>query len=173
MPVTPSLRIYVSLPPPPTLPFVLTRGFVMNSRALMAGLLAVTMVVATAFAEDKLEGVKCILSGKPVKADKTVDYKEGKVYFCCENCPGAFDAAKHGSKANHQLVLTGQYEQKACPLSGKELNPDTTVKVNGVDVKFCCEKCQGAVSKAEGDKQGEMVFSDKAFDKAFKKVAKK
>lgn len=141
----------------------------MKSRIVVASLTAMLMIVATLYAEDKIEGVKCILSGKPVKADKTVDYKGGKVYFCCENCPKAFDAAKHSTKANHQLVLTGQFVQKACPLSGKDLDPSTAIKVNGVEVSFCCNNCKGAVSKADDAKKGEMVFADKAFDKAFKK----
>lgn len=147
----------------------------MKSRMLAASIAAVMMIVATIYADDKvsLEGIKCPLSGQPVKADKTVDYKGGKVYFCCENCPKSFDAAKHGTKANHQLALTGQAKEIACPLSGGKLNADKTVKVAGVTVAFCCEKCQGAVSKAEGDKQIEMVFADKAFDKAYKVPEKK
>jgi YHS domain-containing protein len=141
----------------------------MKSRILMAGIAATLMLVASLYAADKLEGVKCPLSGKAVKEDKTVDYKGGKVYFCCENCPKAFDAAKHSTKANEQLVQTGQYVQKACPLSGKDLDTTTAIKVDGIDVCFCCNNCKGAVSKAEGDKKTEMVFADKAFDKAFEK----
>jgi len=137
----------------------------------MASVAALAMLVATLYAADKLEGVKCPVSGKAVKEDKTVDYKGGKVYFCCENCPKAFekDSAKFAVKANEQLVQTGQYVQKACPLSGQKLNAEKTVKVDGVTVTFCCEKCQGAVDKAEGDKKAEMVFSDKAFEKGFEK----
>jgi len=141
----------------------------MKSRIVMASVAAMAMLVATLYAADKLEGIKCPLSGKPVKEDKTVDYKGGKVYFCCENCPKAFDAAKHSVKANQQLVATKQYVQKACPLSGQKLNPDKTAKVGDVTVTFCCEKCQGAVNKAEGDAKAEMVFSDKAFEKGFEK----
>jgi YHS domain-containing protein len=139
----------------------------MKSRIVLATVAAALMIVASLYAEEKLEGVKCIISGQPVKADKTIDYKKGKVYFCCENCPKTFDAAKHGTKANHQLVLTGQFVQKACPLTGKDTDESTALKVNGVEVVFCCNNCKGAVSKAEADKQGEMVFADKAFDKAF------
>jgi YHS domain-containing protein len=141
----------------------------MKSRIVMASVAAMAMLVATLYAADKLEGIKCPVSGKAVKEDKTVDYKGGKVYFCCENCPKGFDAAKHGTKANEQLVATGQFVQKACPLSGQKLNAEKTAKVDGVTVTFCCEKCQGAVEKAEGDKKAEMVFGDKAFEKGFEK----
>ena len=143
----------------------------MKSQIVMASVAAMAMLVATLYAADKLEGIKCPLSGKAVKEDKTVGYKGGKVYFCCENCPKAFekDNAKFAVKANEQLVATGQYVQKACPLSGQKLNADKTAKIDGVTVTFCCEKCQGAVNKAEGDKKAEMVFSDKAFEKGFEK----
>jgi YHS domain-containing protein len=143
----------------------------MKSRIVLASVAAMAMLVATLYAADKLEGIKCPVSGKAVKADKTVDYKGAKVYFCCENCPKAFekDTAKFAVKANEQLVATGQYVQKACPLSGQKLNAEKTVKVDGVTVTFCCEKCQGAVTKAEGDKKAEMVFNDKAFEKGFEK----
>ena len=95
-------------------------------------------------------------------------YKGGKVYFCCENCPKAFakDTAKYATKANHQLAATGQAKQAKCPISGAKLNAEKTVKVGGVEVQFCCEKCQGKVAAAEGDAQLELVFADAAFEKA-------
>lgn len=34
---------------------------------------------------------ECPISGKAIKADKSVDYKGKKVYFCCGNCPKAFE----------------------------------------------------------------------------------
>jgi YHS domain-containing protein len=135
----------------------------------MASVAAMAMLVATLYAADKLEGIKCPKSGKPVKEDKTVDYKGGKIYFCCENCPKAFDAEKDQVKANEQLVATGQFVEKVCPLSGKELDTSTAIEVDGVKVCFCCNMCKGAVSKAEGAKKAEMVFGNKAFDKAFEK----
>jgi YHS domain-containing protein len=148
---------------------LILEDLLMKSRIVMASVAAMAMLVATLYAADKLEGIKCPVSGKAVKEDKTVDHKGGKVYFCCENCPKAFDAAKHGVKANQQLVATKQFVQKACPLSGKELDTTTAIDVNGTKVCFCCNNCKGAVSKAEGDKKAEMVFGDKAFDKAFEK----
>lgn len=138
-------------------------------RALIAAAVGVSLVwTASLFAADvKLEGVKCLLNPKvDAKADKSCDYKGGKVYFCCENCPKAFakDAKKHSTAANHQLVQTGQAKQTACPLSGGDLNTATKTKIGGIDVCFCCEKCQ-AKAKEGGV---EVVFSDKAFDQGFK-----
>jgi hypothetical protein len=133
---------------------------------------AVFAVGALAFAaEEKAKEFKatCPVSGKPALQDKTAEYKNGKVYFCCENCPKAFakDSAKFAVKANQQLVATGQTNQLKCPLSGGKINPDATSEVGGVKVSFCCNDCKGKVDGAKGDAQAELVFSDTAFEKAF------
>ena len=143
----------------------------MKSRIVMASLAAIAMLAATLYAADKLEGIKCPVSGKAVKEDKTVDYKGGKVYFCCENCPKGFekDTAKFAAKANAQLVATGQFTQKACPLTGGKVDATTAVEVSGAKLAFCCNMCKGKVAKAEGDAKTELVFADKAFEKGFEK----
>jgi YHS domain-containing protein len=142
---------------------------------LFAALGIAALLVATVMAEEKvkLEGIKCVVSGKAA-TENAVDYKGGKVYFCCENCPKAFskDTAKFATKANAQLVATGQAKQDKCPLSGAKLNPDTEITVAGAKVAFCCEKCQGKVKAAKDAEALELVFSDKAFEKAGFKVAK-
>lgn len=148
----------------------------MKARILAAmGVLALVISVAVYAEEEKkdLSKIKCPVSGQAVKADKTKEYKDGVVYFCCDNCPKSFDAAKHGTKANAQLVATGQAKQEKCPLSGGKLNPDTKISVAGADVAFCCNMCKGKVAAAKGDEQLALVFSDKAFEKAGFKVAKK
>lgn len=128
----------------------------------------------TAEEKDKLNGAKCPISGKAAVADHTAAYRDAKVYLCCGGCPDAFtkDKAKYSTKANHQLVQTGQAKQEKCPLSGGELNADAVATVAGVKVTFCCNNCKGKVEKAEGDEKLELAFADKAFDKGFK-VAKK
>jgi YHS domain-containing protein len=139
--------------------------------------LAIAMLLtATLYAADKvnLEKAKCPVSGKECKEDTGVDYKGGKVYFCCNNCPKAFakDKAKFATKANMQLVATGQAKEVKCPLSGQDLNTATAIKIDGVEVCFCCNKCKGAVEKATGEKKLDMVFGDEAFEKGFE-VSKK
>ena len=118
---------------------------------------------------------KCVVTGAAAKEDKNVTYKGGKLYFCCENCPKTYakDTAKYATKANHQLAATGQAKQAKCPITGAKLNPEKTVKVGGVEVQFCCEKCQGKVAAATGDDQVALVFSDAAFEKAGFAVPKK
>lgn len=139
-------------------------------RSLVLGLgLAVVLAVSHALAEDKA-APKCPISGGDISKDASVEYKGGKVYFCCNGCPAKFekDQAKYATKANHQLAVTGQVEQVGCPLSGGKLDPSTKLKVCGIDVCFCCSHCKDKVAKASEKEQCEMVFGDKAFDKAFK-----
>jgi len=129
------------------------------------------LLLATAYAADavKLDGVNCLVAGnKPAKAENFVEYKGGKVFFCCMNCPKAFsaDTAKFAAKANHQLAATKQAKQAKCPLSGEDVDASKVIKVSGVEVAFCCDMCKG---KAEAEKdQVAFLFNDKAFDKAFK-----
>lgn len=135
------------------------------------------LLVASAFAADvKLDGIKCLIAGgKPAKAEHSADYKGGKVFFCCPNCPKAFaaDTAKFATKANHQLVATGQAKQTKCPLSGGPCKQDKFVEVAGAKVYFCCENCQGKAAKASGDDQVNLLFSDAAFEKGGFKVGSK
>lgn len=141
-------------------------------RSLSKLCVAALFVVTTSFviAEEAKFKATCPVANKPAVADKSVDYKGGKVYFCCGGCPGAFkaDTAKFATKANHQLVETKQAKLAACPLSGGKLNPETKIQVAGLDVCFCCNNCKGKVEKAKGDEQLELVFGDKAFEKGFK-----
>ena len=148
----------------------------MKRRSLIA-LVVCAMIAGGLYAAETIElkDIKCVVAAKnPAKADNSVDYKEGKVFFCCQNCPKAFakDTAKFAAQANKQLVATKQYKEVKCPLSGQDLNPDTAIDVAGVKVCFCCEKCQAKVAKAKGDEQINLVFSDDAFEKGFE-VAKK
>jgi YHS domain-containing protein len=142
-----------------------------------SAVLAIGLVAYAAEEKAKAFKASCPLSGKAALEDKTADYKGGKVYFCCENCPKAFakDPAKFATKANQQLVATGQTTQAKCPLTGGKLNPDASLEIGGAKVNFCCNNCKGKVAEAKGDAQADLVFSDAAFTKGgfeVKKAAK-
>jgi hypothetical protein len=148
----------------------------MRRISLLAVALGFTLTAVYAAEEVKLDGIKCIVAGdKAAKADKSVDYKDGKVYFCCGNCPKAFekDKAKFAAKANAQLVATGQAKQGKCPISGQDVDDSKELTINGAKVKFCCDNCKGKVDKATGDDKLEMALGDKAWDKGKFKVEKK
>lgn len=153
----------------------------MKLRHMFAVIAPVLVVAAAAFAADeiKLEGIKCIMNPKaPAKAEKSVDYKGGKVFFCCDNCPKGFakkvaDGDKVvAAKGNAQLVATKQAKQAACPFSGGDINPDASVTVAGATVYFCCANCQGKAKGLSGDEQLTTVLGDAAFAKAGFKVGK-
>ena len=81
----------------------------------------------------------------------------------------AFDAepAKYSAKANLQLVQTKQFRQTKCPVSGSKVNKEQTIKVSGVKVGFCCDKCKGTLEAASKEDQLTKIFGDAVFTKAF------
>jgi len=117
--------------------------------------------------EKLLRGVKCLIDKKSVTNRKAfVPYKQGKVYFCCQDCARQFQRApsKYKARANHHLVLTKQYVQKACPLSGETPDEDSVVlKVAGVDVDLLCAGCRDDIAKLPLMKQIQMLFDEEAF----------
>jgi YHS domain-containing protein len=129
-----------------------------------------TLGVNAIAADAALANLKCPVSGKPVDAEKFSEYGGGKVYFCCDGCKGKFDkdSSAFTAKANAQLVASGQFAQKGCPLSGGKTKEGTEVEVAGVKVAFCCPNCQGKVAKAAPDDQLKLVFAD-GFAKGFVK----
>ena len=146
---------------------------------LIKSIFSFCVVVATlvfAPGQEDLTGIKCVVEGdRAAVASAAVDYKDGKVYLCCDHCADAFkkDAklakdAKFTVKANHQLVLTGQYVQKGCPFSDDAIDEKLTSTVAGVEIGFSCADCQ---NKIEGLKTIEekvaLLFSDSSFNKAF------
>ena len=144
--------------------------------ALVALCAAMVSLAAAGNAEEtkKERTYKCPLAGKEIKlaTAKQVSYKGKTVYVCCGGCKAKVekDASKFAEKLNKQLVETGQYVQAKCPISGGPMNKTKTVKIGGVEVAFCCPNCQGKASKAKGDEQLKLAFSDKAFAKVFKEV---
>lgn len=153
-------------------------------KSLITGIVTVAIIASSLLAAEATKDapskdkkkvvINCPVSGKAAKKDVTVDYKVGKetykVQVCCGNCAKAFtkDSKKFASKANMQLVATKQFEQKACPFSGKPGKKDATVKVGGVKVAMCCGNCTGKVEKEKDiAKQIEMIFNDKSFAKGF------
>jgi len=159
---------------------IMSKFFALLSTAALLASFSLTASAdkPTAKKVDKKEAkftASCPVAGKPAKKEFSADYKGGKVYFCCPNCPKAFakDTAKYSAKANHQLVQTKQAKLVACPFSGGELNTATKINVSGVNVCFCCNNCKAKAQKVKGAEQVELIFNDKAFEKGFKVTAAK
>jgi hypothetical protein len=111
----------------------------------------------------------CPVSGEAASETVWAAYNGGKVYLRCGGCKAKFekDSKKYAVKANHQLFLTGQVTQKACPLTGKPVKSDKKVAVAGVELACCGDGCKARLSKAGAEKQLDVCFNDKAFHKAF------
>jgi YHS domain-containing protein len=110
----------------------------------------------------------CPVAGKPAIEASFVTLKGGeKVYFCCKNCPKAFekDPEKFGTKVSRQLLETGQIVQVACPVSGQPVNKEVTADMGATKVAFCCKNCLKKYNDADEEGKLKVVFAD--FDKGF------
>ncbi len=142
----------------------------MFKKLLFGAMLLALTCVGSADAQDLPDDLKCIVAGKrAAKADVAADYRGGKVYMCCGNCAKSFakDSSKFSTLANHQLVLTGQFEQTGCPISGGDVSEDQVVEVGGVKVAMCCGKCKAKVEAASDEEKVALVFANEAFEKSF------
>jgi YHS domain-containing protein len=130
------------------------------------------MISETTVMADEAKTCKCPVTGEKVvvgEAEASSEYRNATVYLCCDECKGKFEAdpKKFATKANMQLVSTGQAMQVKCPISGHPLDAAQSIVVDKVKVSFCCEDCKGEAVAAEGDKQLALLFGDEAFTKAF------
>ena len=107
----------------------------------------------------------CPVSGTAAKQEHSVKHRGKMVYFCCPNCPKAFEAdrKKFALKTNVQFLETKQITQVACPFAGKPVAADTAVALGKTTVSFCCGNCKAKAEKSED--LAALVFAD--FDKGF------
>jgi YHS domain-containing protein len=84
--------------------------------------------------------VTCPLSGKPVNAKQFSEKGGEKVYFCCENCKGKYEA----DPAKYKDKLEGTYSyQTLCPVTNEQIDPKAFVELaDGRKVYFCCSDCK-------------------------------
>lgn len=143
--------------------------FALGLAVAASAMMALTASYAAEEGKEKKAAAVCPVSGQPIDKEHSVAYKGAEVYFCCPNCPKAFekDTAKFATKANLQLVQTEQAVGKKCPLTGRPLNKEQMVSIEGVDVQFCCMNCKGKVAGMDKKEQVEAVFAEKPFEKGF------
>lgn len=147
----------------------------MSKRTLVSVFAAFAVMATIGYAATavSLKDVKCLVAAdKDAKEDKAATWKEGKVFFCCDNCKGKFEKFskeekdKIAPKANLQLVASKQYEQQACPTSGGKIDPSTAIDVSGTKIAFCCKNCKADAEKLKPEEQVEKLFGEEAFKKA-------
>lgn len=146
-------------------------------------ILCYSVVVATLSlppSQVDLTGIKCVVQGqRPAVQTAVVGYKNGTIYLCCDRSADDFEQdielfedAKFTIKANHQLVLTGQYVQKVCPISGEAVDEIFSTSVGAVKIGFACADCRAKVTQLQTiEEKVELLFSNEAFDKAFEPKA--
>ena len=141
---------------------------------------AIFLVSAILFGGDdpKAKTITCVVSGDEINKNELKDhdfskYRDGKVYFCCGGCKMDFDESpkKFATKANFQLVSSGQYTQTACPVNKGKIHTAKAKKnlkkvtVNGMEVDLCCPGCLKKYNKA--DDKFALIFSDKGYEIGF------
>ena len=157
----------------------------MKARVMIgfATLFAISVAAVAANKEEEkidIEDIKCAMNLKgPAKdvAGSSIDYKGGRLFFCCDNCPKAFTKGLEDDDKKDQLAAQGNFQLVAtkqatstgrCPLTKRAVNPKHKVKIAGVEVGVCCGGCKAKVSKEEDvNKQIAMVFNEKAFKNGF------
>lgn len=130
--------------------------------------------VAQQEAGEKEFKATCPVSDHPAVEDAVVELPkgQGKVYFCCEDCPKAYkeDPAKFEMKVRRQLLETAQIVQVACPVSGQKVNPETLTDVGNAKVGFCCKNCLAKFTEADDEGKLTLVFGE--LEKGFTRQTK-
>jgi YHS domain-containing protein len=147
----------------------------MKARWLIVPFGLALLIAANGFSAAESDAKKefkatCPVSGRPAIETASVELKDGtSVYFCCENCPKAFEKnpKKFALKVNAQLLQTEQIVQVACPITGKPVNKETTFEAGDMKVGMCCKNCLGKVAKADDEAKLKLLFSEAAFKKGF------
>ena len=72
-----------------------------------------------------------------------------EVGLCCENCKTKLDKASESKKL--ELIFTslkkGFTLQTKCPVTGKSIDPQFTLKHEKKKVYFCCKNCPAVFKK--------------------------
>ena len=113
--------------------------------------------------KEKEFAATCPVSGKPAIESSVLAGPAGtKVYFCCKNCPKAYDKnpEKFELAVKRQLLETEQMVQVGCPISGHPVDEATAVEVGTAKAGFCCEKCQAKYAEASDDDKLKIMFAD-------------
>ncbi|MEM9827258.1 MAG: hypothetical protein AAF958_11745 [Planctomycetota bacterium] len=115
----------------------------------------------------ELKDVRCIVEAKrSVQAKFHLRFRDGWVYFSSDSALQRYKAKKkkYSPEANHQLVATGQYRQRACPLSGEAIEKDfPTVSVGDVKLRVLCSDCAADLGKRSREDQIRYVFDAEGF----------
>ena len=153
-----------------------------NLLAIACGWLACLAITASPVSAQQYPGVKCIVDGNlQCKVQHSVEFGHGNIFFGNQAGVEHFQSnvlekLKRGQqpeqalvlKANHQLALTNQVEQRRCPVTNKAIEREHQLVIAGVKVFFhdsaAREKMQAVKSTWH---RAQQVFASDAFAKSF------
>lgn len=141
------------------------------------GWLCSGLLITTLQAQD-LTGVKCIVDGtRSCQTAWSQKYLQGDLYFSSGDALVSFrqrieeDPADHLSlriRAHHQLLLTGQYVQRYCPITLRTPSPQFTARVGGLQIAFADAQARDQVlSEPRLVDKARRVFHPEVFATAF------
>ncbi|MEM6779773.1 MAG: hypothetical protein AAF670_19120 [Planctomycetota bacterium] len=119
---------------------------------------------------ERLQDAVCpVHPDQRARRENATNYKDAWLYFSSPEAMQSFDAGKEKQEAfaNYQLVLTKQYRQQNCPLSGEEPDEDFgTMMVGKVQLLVLCEDCAKEIGKLPLEEQVTTVFDAQGFELA-------
>ena len=134
----------------------------------------------TNFDQPDLTGIKCVIDGKKnAKLEFGVPYRDGIVYLSSSRAAEEFSLRVEKKnrlksneflpiKANHQLVLTGQYLQVRCPVSKVPFRHELVTQIAGVKIHLANPDALQCVKQEKKlAMRAKMVFGNKVFPRTF------
>lgn len=114
-----------------------------------------------------LKRARCVVQpDKPVSTQHSLVYRKGRLFFSSAASVETYRKDPKGfqSRANFQLVVTKQYLQHACPLSGETPDEDgAMIRIGGIDIEVLCADCAKEISNDPLEEQIEMLFDADGF----------
>jgi YHS domain-containing protein len=93
----------------------------------------------------------CPVSGETADLSVKKVTDEGPIFFCCKDCIAKYEASpsKYAEKVAQQrkALATLPKVQKTCPVSGKPIDKEMSLEVDGQAIFFCCDKCPAEYKK--------------------------
>lgn len=136
-------------------------GYINNETKIIGGRMKKNILIAIAFTflvgslsflsadtPDKGNQTLCPVMGNAVNNEIYSDYDGQRVFFCCEGCRAPFEKEpeKYLKKMKEMGIEPMKLKKQAtCPVSGKDINTDSYIDVNGKRVFVCCDGCKAKV----------------------------
>lgn len=117
--------------------------------------LTLTLALAGSVLAENPSLPNCPVMGEPIDFSVSTNTADGPVYFCCKMCIKKLEGdptkfAKAVAEQRKALAARPKV-QVTCPVSGKAVDKDSFVEINGEKIYTCCNKCPAKI-EADPDK---------------------